>query len=225
MHQKPLHSKVPFFVSTWVLFMSVIFPAEIYQREAVPLEKQLIELGNSDRIRLKFGNYGIEVLESGLRIRVSKLYSIDGGVKTNRTFAVVSYPAIIEPEFSKEHDAIINGQSIGIVFRDNGWAIDKRHLYVGKVESSCGYLGVDSVFGNIGKTRPVIHLYSLFVRKDGSEFQYASIAEVHHPEYLDLDDLSLIYGHELDSSRARDKDINDFLDIVKSKMQDAGRLA
>jgi len=205
--------------------MSVIFPAEIYQREPIPVEKQVHELGNSDRIRLKFGNYGIEVLESGLRIRVSKLYSIDGGVKTNRTFAVVSYPAIIEPEFSKEHDAIINRQSIGIVFRDNGWAIDKRHLYFGKLETSSACLDVDSVFGDIGKSQPVIHLYSLFVRKNESEFQYASIAEVHHPEYLDLDDLSLIYGQEFDCSMTKDEAISDFLDIVKSKMQDAGRLA
>ena len=44
--------------------MSVIFPTEIYQRETIPVEKQTLELGNSDRIQLKFGNYGIEVLES-----------------------------------------------------------------------------------------------------------------------------------------------------------------
>ncbi len=204
--------------------MSASFLAEIYQKDAVPVEKHPPELGNSDRIRLKFGNYGIEILENGLKLRVSNLYSIDGGVKTNRTFAVVSYPAVIAPEFSKEHGAIINGQSIGIVFKDNGWFIDKRHLYFGSLESSSACLDVDLIFGDIGKFQPVIHLYSLFVRKNGFEFQYASIAEVHHPEYLDLDDLSLIYGHEFDSSDAKDKDINDYLDIVKSKMQDAGRL-
>lgn len=182
------------------------------------MERHALELGNSDRIRLKFGSYGIEVLESGLRIRVSNLYSISDGVRTNRTFAVVTYPAVIEPEFSKEHEAIINGQSIGIVFKENGWAIDKRHRYFGKLDTSANYSGVESVFGDIGKKQPVVHIYSLFVKKDESEFQYASIAEVHHPEYLDLEELSLIYGNAYDSALVKDKDISDFLEIVKTKM-------
>ena len=80
--------------------------------EALPIELYTVELGNSDRIRLKFGSYGIEVLDSDGGIRVSNLYSIDNGITTVRTFAVVALPAVIEPEFCKEHDAIINGECI-----------------------------------------------------------------------------------------------------------------
>ena len=198
--------------------MSAGLPEKNSQRPAFAIKKNALGLGNSDRIRLKFGSYGIEVLESGQKIRVSNLYSIDEGIRTNRTFAVVAYPDIIEPEFSKEHDAILKGESIGIVFRNNGWVVDKRHQYFGKVEVLPDYSDVDSVFGDIGRAQPVIHVYSLFVKKDSSEFRYASIAEVHHPEYLDLEDLNAIYGNDLDAALEKNEDVNDFLEIVKTKM-------
>ena len=182
------------------------------------MELHMVELGNSDRIRLKFGSYGIEVLESGERIRVSKLYSIEKGITTVRTFAVVAYPLIIEPKFRKEHDEIISGQSIGIVFRNNGWVTDKRHQYFGRIQFPPGKPGNASVFGDIGKTQPVVHVYSLFVKKDAAEFHYASIAEIHHPGYINLDDLKTIYGDQFNSMQVMDEQVRDFLEIVKTKM-------
>ena len=198
--------------------MSVSYPEKTSQRKGSVVENNTFGLGNSERIRLKFGSYGIEVLESGQGIRVSNLYSIDEGIRTNRTFAVVAYPDVIESAFSKEHDAILKGESIGIVFRDKGWAVDKRHQYFGKVEVLSDRSDVDSVFGDIGRAQPVIHVYSLFVKKDSSEFRYASIAEVHHPEYLGLEDLSAIYGNDLSDALDKNEDVNDFLEIVKTKM-------
>jgi hypothetical protein len=200
------------------MFMSVSYPEKTSQRKGFAVENNTFGLGNSERIRLKFGSYGIEVLESGQGIRVSNLYSIDEGVKTNRTFAVVAYPDIIEPEFGDEHDAILNGESIGIVFRNNGWVVDKRHQYFGKIEVPSANSDVDAVFGDIGKIQPVIHVYSLFVKKDNSEFRYASIAEVHHPEYLNLEDLNAIYGNSLDGVLEKNEDVHDFLEIVRTKM-------
>ena len=187
--------------------------------ETLPAENQTSDLANSDRIRLKFGNYGIEVVENDLRIRVSNLYSSSAGVKTNRTFAVVMYPVVIEPAFRNEHEAIIKGQSIGIVFKESGWQIDKRHQYVGELEALSDFSGVHSVFGDIGEIQPVIHVYSLIVRKDNAEFHYASIAEVHHPDYLGLEELKTICGGKLDGSLEDDQDTIDFLKIVVSKMQ------
>ena len=184
-------------------------------------EEQGVDLGNSDRIRLKFGNYDIEIIENELRIRVSNLYSTSDGVKTNRTFAVVMYPAVIDPAFRKEHEAIIDGQSIGIVFKEHGWQIDKRHQYIGELDTLAGVYDADSVFGDIGKAQPVIHVYSLIVRKDKDEFHYASIAEVHHPEYLELEELKSIFEVERDGAQAKSQDTIDFLKIVKTKMQNA----
>lgn len=183
------------------------------------LETQVSELGNSDRIRLKFGNYGIDIIENGLRIRVSNLYSTADGVKTNRTFAVVMLPAVVEPAFATEHAAIVNGQSIGIVFKEHGWQIEKRHQYVGELEVGSDFSAIHSLFGAIGEVRPVIHVYSLLIKKDNAQFHYASIAEVHHPDYLGLEDLRAIFGRAFDGSREPDRDTAGFLKIVESKMQ------
>lgn len=202
-------------------FMFASDPTKILQGESPAAEKQIPELGNSDRIRLKFGNYGIEIVENGLRIRVSNLFSTTDGLQTNRTFAVVMYPAVIEAAFQKEHEAIINGQSIGIVFKDNGWTIDKRHQYIGQLETLTDFSDVHALFGDIGEVQPVIHVYSLIVKKDNAEFHYASIAEVHHPEYLDLEELKAICGSEVDIALVKDQDIVDFLKIVESKMRNA----
>jgi len=193
--------------------------ANTNQGEALTVEDQTSGLANSDRIRLKFGNYGIEVVENDPRIRVSKLFSSSASVKTNRTFAVVMYPALIEPAFRNEHEAIINGQSIGIVFKESGWQIEKRHQYIGELEPLSDISGVHSVFGDIGEIQPVIHVYSLIVKKDNAQFHYASIAEVHHPDYLELEELKAICGGELDGTLTNDQDTIDFLKIVVNKMQ------
>jgi hypothetical protein len=199
--------------------MLVSYPAKTNQGENLAAASQTSELANSDRIRLKFGNYGIEIIENDLRIRVSNLFSTDAGVKTNRTFAVVMYPAVIEPAFRKEHEAIINGQSIGIVFKENGWLIDKRHQYIGELETLSDLSAVQAVFGDIGEIRPVIHVYSLLIKKNSDQFHYASIAEVHHPDYLGLEELKAIYGKEFDGDLEKDQDTIDFLKIVEAKMQ------
>ena len=199
--------------------MLVSYPAKTNQSENASAETQVSELGNSDRIRLKFGSYGIEIVENGLRIRVSNLFSSANGVRTNRTFAVVMYPDVIEPAFGKEHEAIINGQSIGIVFKEHGWTIEKHHQYIGELDVRSGIAAVHSVFGDIGDVRPVIHVYSLLIKKNHKQFHYASIAEVHHPDYLGLEDIRNIYGNEFDGSLEKDRDTADFLRIVESKMQ------
>jgi len=200
--------------------MLVSYPAKPVNSEKLTVETQDSGLGNSDRIRLKFGSYGIEIVENGARIRVSNLYSTNDGFKTNRTFAVVMYPVVIEPAFAKEHDAIINGQSIGIVFREHGWEIEKRHQYVGELEVGPDFSAIHAVFGDIGGVRPVIHVYSLLIKKHNAKFHYASIAEVHHPDYLGLEDLRTIFGNEFDDSLKMDRDTVDFLKIVENKMRD-----
>ncbi len=176
-------------------------------------------LSNSDRIKIKFGSYGIDISENNSTIRVSNLYSIDDGIKTNRTFAVVAYPQFIEPAFVKEHEAIINGQSIGVVFENNGWAIHKYHQYFGEIEVPPEYSGSHSLFSSLGTNSPAIHIYTLVVKKDQYEFEYAFIAEVHHSEFLQLEELKSIYADESNSHPSHNQSVSDFLDVVKSKIQ------
>lgn len=183
--------------------------------ETFSTQKPSHALGNSERIRMKFGSYGIEVLENSPGIRVSSLYSTDGGIRINRTFAVVAYPEVIEPAFKMEHEAIINGQSIGILFRDNGWAIDKRHQYFAEIEIPTKLF---SEAPHSGITKSAIQVYSLIIKKDGAEFDYASIAEVHHPDFLRLEDLAAIYGPEFENHRHKKAQITAFLDIAESRI-------
>ena len=126
-------------------------------------------LRNSDRIKIKYGSYGIDIIENDGKIRVSNLYSTHNNVKTNRTFAVVAFPDIIEAAFKTEHESVINGQSIGVVFEKNGWEIQKHHLYFGEIKMPPKHYDDHSLFSYIGTGQPAIHIYSLVVAKDNSE--------------------------------------------------------
>lgn len=182
------------------------------------IETQTPPLGNSERIRMKFGSFGIEVLENGPGIRVSSLYSTHDGSRVNRTFAVVAYPKVIEAAFKKEHEAIVNGQSIGIEFKNSGWQIDKQHQYFGEIETPHDYFSAESQTGETGKLQSAIHVYSLIINKGDAAFEYASIAEVHHPKFLQLDDLAVIYGPEFSTHQKKNGQITDFLHIIKSRI-------
>jgi hypothetical protein len=174
--------------------------------------------GNSERIRAKFGSYGIEVLENNAVLRVSSLYSTHDGVNINRTFAVVAYPEVIDPAFRREHDAIISGESIGIVFKQNGWLIRKDHQYFGEIDTPATRFGL-AVTGRPATIRAAIHVYALSVKKGDHEFRYASIAEIHHPEYLRPEDLAWIYGEEYETHLEKPAPIAEFLAVIESRIR------
>ncbi len=188
--------------------------------------EQLRPLLNSERIQLKFGSYGIDVLESGSEIRVSNLYSLDDDQKITRTFAVVQYPATVDPRFAQEHQVILNGGSIGAVFKRNGWSVIKRHLYFGEVEESTDYAGIYRLMGNIDPIELAVHVYELAVRKNDTQLSYARIAEVHHPAYLAFDELRRIYPQLFDELLVKSGSTDGFLETITHKMkrQVSGRL-
>jgi len=192
--------------------------ANTSQDKGTTPDKPDLTLGNSERIRHKFGSYGIGLLENSPGIRVSNLYSVHDGVKVNRTLAVVAYPEIVDQAFIKEHDAIIGGQSIGIVFKQNEWLIDKHHQYFGEIESPPGHFTVTSKNDVADLALSAIHVYSLVIKKDGSEFRYATIAEIHHPEYLQLGDLASIYGTSFEHRLEKKDMIRDFLAVIESRL-------
>lgn len=188
------------------------------QGETAIAENQVRPLRNSDRIKIKFGSYNIDIIENDINIRVSKLYSTQHGLRTNRTLAVVSYPDVIDAAFEKEHEAIVNGESIGVVFEQNGWTIDKHHQYLGEIGIPAEYAGNDPLFGT-ATNHPAIHIYSLLVSKNAYRFNYALIAEIHHPEFLQLEDLEAIYGHGTDQREEDTRRVEDFLRIVRTKIR------
>lgn len=149
------------------------------------------EVLNSERIEAAFGNYGIEILSSDGRVRVSNLFTSEHDARTCRTFAVVSYPSQIDGALADEHAAIAAGGSIGAVFTARGWAVHKRHLRYGEVSAPAALAALMNIEPG---TALAEHLYVLDVERNGRVFEYAALAEIHHPDYLRAADLAAIYG-------------------------------
>jgi hypothetical protein len=135
---------------------------------------------NSERIAQRFGSYGIAVIASDSRVRVSNLYSEDGGTRTCRTFAIAA-----------EHDEIARGGSIGAVFAAHGWQVVKANLRYFEVDAP---ERVASLMRIAAGTRLAAHAYELDVARDGRSIEYALLVEIHHPDYLRVEDLRSIYG-------------------------------
>ena len=174
---------------------------------------------NSERIARKFGSYGAEVIENKKNIRVSNLYSMEANGRICRTFAVVGISREIDPSFAVEHAQIVDGASIGAVFKRNGWSIEKRHQYIGEM-----MIGKQATrLARVMRLKPpatlAVHNYMLTVSKNGSVFDYAIITEVHHPDYLSLSTLWAIYGSDFSGDENR-KDTRQILELVRSKFRD-----
>ena len=155
---------------------------ESAQKTAIEAIEEVLGTGlNSERIRQKFGSYGIDVVLESDQQRVSKLYSLQGDKKITRTFAVVSYPESIPAEIRNEHEQIKSGQSIGEVFKRNGWQIEKQQIYSGDIKSSPEY---EEVYASLVESKEVdlaINIYQLSVVKGSERCKYAKIAEIHNP--------------------------------------------
>lgn len=165
---------------------------------------------NSDRIERAFGSYGVDVLRADSRRRISSLFSSDQGSKTTRTYAVVDFAGEPESLYMREHAIIANGGSIGATFRDAGWQIDKQHLFIGELDAPESYSEIGELMQLELPEMLATHVYLLNVRKDDRTFQYATITEIHHPDYLSADELRQIYGEIIFDDSNRDA-LHDFI--------------
>ena len=175
---------------------------------------------NSQRIEKIFGSYEIDVLKNGEQLRVSDLHSLAEGIATTRTLAIVSYDESIDQELTNEHRMIVRGRSIGEVFLENTWVVEKENRYFGEIPAEDRFSEVYQRMGGIEGTNLAVHIYELFVRKGDLRVHYADIAEVHHPDYLDLQDLQAIYAEFFEENRDLDRDIEKTLALIKSEMAD-----
>ncbi len=165
---------------------------------------------NSDRIERSFGSYGVDVLYSDSRRRVSSLYSSAGSDKTTRTYAVVDFAAETRPSFAHEQALIEAGQSIGSTFRDGGWLINKQHLFIGELEIPSTYAEIGELMRVMLPEKLATHVYVLNVSKNGVSFNYATITEIHHPDYMTTAMLKEVYGEIIFDDSNRDR-IHDFI--------------
>lgn len=176
--------------SSWRTHLSIVAIALLATAPA-PAQAPAAELLNSERIAAAFGSYGVEVLEQDETVRVSNLYSGTGQESTCRTFAIVRYASRIDPALRVEHSAIVAGGSIGAVFAAGGWEVRKTHLHYG--ERAAPMKLAELMHVEVGTTLAE-HAYVLDVVKGGRAIEYAVLLEIHHPDYLDVTELTRIYG-------------------------------
>jgi hypothetical protein len=154
---------------------------------------------NSERIKAKFGSYGIKVLESKTpNVRLSDLYSTHGTIQTCRTFAITVFEQSMNDQLKEAHKLIVEkGQSIGSTFKDLGWTVTKENLNIGTTEPTEQI----TKLMNLDKSAPLaVHVYRLLVSKgEFNKLPYAIITEIHHPDYLSVSDLHRIYESAADS--------------------------
>jgi hypothetical protein len=173
------------------------------------------ELLNSERIERRFGSYGVEVLESDACARVSNLWSGGPGDRVGRTFAVVSFAAAADPRVAAEHREIVAGGSIGAVFRRHGWEVARRHRLLGERPPPRPGDRLLRLMRLGGDAPLAFEVYTLVVSRDGERLDYATIAEVHHPEHLRLADLRELYGARVPVEPGGDRAVAALLELVE----------
>jgi hypothetical protein len=165
---------------------------------------------NSDRIERTFGSYGVEVLAADETERVTSLYSRSGAQRITRTYAVVEFTDTSLAAYRGEHESIEAGASIGATFRSGGWDIRKHNLFIGELEVPASYDRLAALMDIDLPETLATHQYLFVVSRDEREWNYATITEVHHPEYLTVNDLRELYGEILFDDSNRDS-IHDFI--------------
>jgi len=148
---------------------------------------------NSERIERQFGSYGIEVLLSNDGLRRANLYSTEERQRTCRTYAVVRFTADIDNSYAALHEKVLAGDSLGKTFKENGWTVEKKTVHIATVESAQSMPEISELMRLSSNRSLALHIYQLSLNRGEQSFEYATIVEAHHPDYLSEDDLRAIY--------------------------------
>ena len=149
---------------------------------------------NSERIKHRFGSYGVEILRQNDAVRLSSLYSIEGGRNTSRTIALVEFDPDVPAQIAGEHRRIVNGASIGATFQEHGWTVSKLLSRVGILKTNRCHSDITDRMQLTGAVTLTAHSYDFEVARAGERIRYARITEIHHPDYLRMAELSKIYA-------------------------------
>ena len=176
---------------------------------------------NSERIERLFGNYRISVLEQTARGRLSNLHSIHDSLVTCRTLATVQYHSPVPAVLRDAHREILAGGSIGATLKNHGWQVRKLTQYVGDIEAPADARRLSTLMRIPVPRTLALHAYQLnAVDDDGGEYAYATIVELHHPDYLSVEALRELYGSHPVAPLAAGK-LEEIRDLAKSSMTDS----
>ena len=171
---------------------------------------------NSERIGQRFGSYGIDVLASEAGLRRSSLYSIDGNERICRTYAIVSFNEDLDSSYGPEHAKVLAGNSLGEVFKANGWSMHKQTLHIGSFEIDQSGSEINQLMRLAADQTLALHIYQLLLARDEQIFEYATIVEAHHPDYLAQSDLLDIYHYD-DSESLGAESLAELIDLLTSR--------
>ncbi len=150
------------------------------------------ELLNSERIEARFGSYGVEILAQDDRERRSSLFSREPVGRVTRTFALVQFADSSAPELREQHGNVIDGASLGAAFRSAGFSVRKISRHIGCIKLPPSHPIARLM--QLGQSQTLaMHVYRLDLERDGRSWEYATITEVHHPDYLDVEKLRSLY--------------------------------
>jgi hypothetical protein len=125
--------------------------------------------------------------------RQSALSSEDAAGKVCRTFAITRFADAAESLDLDSQQRILNGASIGATLKQDGWNILKATIHVGSVEiDRVAHPVLDLMQLDVPATL-ALHIYRLSIEKNGESLEYATISELHHPDYLSEADVRELF--------------------------------
>ncbi|MEM7502179.1 MAG: hypothetical protein AAF417_09060 [Pseudomonadota bacterium] len=150
---------------------------------------------NSERIAQRFGSYGVDVLTQRGDLRVTSLFSGSGSNKTTRTLAIVRFQGAAVGALANAHREILAGSSLGATLKAHGFAVAKFTLDIDTFEPTALSGRYSELMRLSAPTSLAMHAYRLRAqRTDESSVPYATIIELHHPDYLTHAELESIFG-------------------------------
>ena len=151
---------------------------------------------NSERIGRRFGSYGLDVLASEAGLRRSSLFSLDGDTATCRTYAVVQFVEQPDDRYDDAHSRVLAGNSIGETFKEDGWGIQKNTIFIGNTRLPDRPTEIAALMRLNGAHDIALHVYQLVLVREETALEYATILEVHHPEYLTVSELLELFDYD-----------------------------
>jgi hypothetical protein len=168
---------------------------------------------NSERIEQHFGSYGISVLPSDAGLRRSSLFSLHENEAICRTYAVVRFSDQPHDWYSQEHAEVLAGNSIGAIFRSHGWDVHKQTMYIGRLLLPNRRTQIGELMHIGDQVELALHVYQLLLVRNEQVFEYATIVETHHPEYLSENDVLELYEHDK-STALSPQAVSDLVNLV-----------
>ena len=138
---------------------------------------------NSDKIRERFGHYGVELLEQDTRTRLASLYSLSGEQRITRTLALTRFELPTHQAVSEQDAQIRAGDSIGATLRHAGWNVVKNHTTDCQVAAGKRFAALGGTTLN-PEDQVLVRVYTLSVLKQELAIDYAIIAEAYHCEHI-----------------------------------------